>query len=1438
MMNIRIIAFPVLFSFLFCPSIFSQGLIGLKHYSTEEGLSQNNVQDILQDEDGYIWLATWNGLERYDGYTFRNYKTYPDDKVKFKYNRLKGFIKGYYKTLWCHTYDDKVYLFDMQKECFKDVFSYHPDIKECGNADKMISIGNGIIWITSRTGDLWRIDERNYKEENGISFIPSGTYPVQGNYIYDIKTDYLGREWIFTNRGCFIYKKTESCESREFRYVIKYGKNLFMCSPDGFFAVSSPESGFDYIPLKYNVSYIFGMYKLPDREIAILTGRGIIIYNITDEHFRYLRIPEKHEDIHPYYFCRAGSGDFWMINGNSNIIRCDGNAGKMEFINYPQSKKLKMEQFIHEDEYGNIWVLPHNGELSYYNKENNSFERAYYYEDGVRKYYKASGRGFMTDSHKNMWLCCEPGIDKLTFLNGAFDYLSTNHKSEIRGLFSDSRGRLWVADKTGKISVYDRSRNYCGNLARNGRLVKNKDVVFGANIYCFFEDEKKNIWMGSRQKGLYVAGPVNNYYRILHFEYDKGNLNSVSSNSIYSICKDIKGRIWIGTYGGGINLVSGNLPDFNFINRNNKLKSYPQNQCEKIRNLCCSSGGIMLVGSNDGLLTFSVNFDKPEEIKFYQNICDSKRVNSLSNNDVMYVFESSKKQIYALTYTGGVNKVISTSLLHDTIEFSHLNMRNGLPSDMAYSILEDNNGALWISFENYISKYDPERGKIDTYDHFNFHSKLLISQAPMVMNRKLEMYVSNNDGVLYLDLKNLKKNNFVPGIVFTGVNTYKSTFSVDIAQIDNALVLNKEERNVMIYFAALDFTGEGNIKYAYRLKNINDKWSYTNNSHYASFANLPAGDWEFEVKSTNGDGVWTSNVTNLFIHVLPTFWETGWAWVLYSFIAIVLIFLISGVLTYIFSLKKEVDFEKHISNLKLSFFTDISHELRNSLTLIYSPIEEVNNEEVLSKEGRENMVIAKRNTDRMLRLINQLLDFRKISNNKMKLYIEQIDVVSLFKRTYLNFENLANEKSIKFHFECPKDNILIYTDSDKLEKVLFNLLSNAFKYTPKGKDIYLKAELNVDKFNFSVRDEGSGIDLRKTDVLFKRFETLGRTDSNVSTGIGLSLVKELVYLLHGSITLNSVHGRWIEFSVSIPASYEDFESDDNVEFIMKDGLAEGSQVDENICAGDAEIKDLTILIVEDNKELRHFIVKILHKQYNIIEAEDGKSGLEKVMSDFPDIILSDVMMPEMDGIELLNAVKNNHDISHTPFVLLSAKTSVEDRIKGIEYGADDYIIKPFSSEYLKARIVSLVKQRRTLRDYYLGEKLSGVDNDGKEDIILDELSPSAPQITHFYDEFIKKIIFSVEKGMQDPDFKIEDLADNMGMSRTVFYRKVKAILGVSPIDFVKNMRIKRAVQLLDSGEYSVSDVAYMSGFSSPQYFSRVFKAEMHCTPTKYKRIRD
>ena len=479
--------------------------------------------------------------------------------------------------------------------------------------------------------------------------------------------------------------------------------------------------------------------------------------------------------------------------------------------------------------------------------------------------------------------------------------------------------------------------------------------------------------------------------------------------------------------------------------------------------------------------------------------------------------------------------------------------------------------------------------------------------------------------------------------------------------------------------------------------------------------------------------------------------------------------------------------------------------------------------------------MVKRNTDRMLRLVNQILDFRKIQNNKMKLKIERIVIGPFARKVCDNFQSLVQDKVIQFRFIDHSDGLSIWADKDKVEKILFNLLANAFKFTPSGKTIEVEVKRNEASLDIRIQDEGVGMSREKLSHLFERFESADNYNGfQPGTGIGLSLTKELVDMHHASIIADSQLGRGTSFVVSFLLGTKHFEGD--VDFIVEDN--ENPELNESLTEKEAglslpEIEKQTILIVEDNSDLRSFLRTVLTAEFNVLEAANGKDGVHLAEERMPDIIISDIMMPVMDGLQLTTSLKENIRTSHIPIVLLTAKTAMEDRLEALNCGADDYITKPFSAEYLEARVRNLLQQRQKLQELFRNTlSFSQEKEDGLEKVI--EITPSAPKVVSQDNLFIEKLIRSLEENMENSELTVDDLVSMAGLSRSVIFKKLKSLTGLAPIEFIREMRIKRAAQLIETRQYNISQVAYMVGMNDPRYFSRCFKQKYGMTPTDYK----
>lgn len=555
----------------------------------------------------------------------------------------------------------------------------------------------------------------------------------------------------------------------------------------------------------------------------------------------------------------------------------------------------------------------------------------------------------------------------------------------------------------------------------------------------------------------------------------------------------------------------------------------------------------------------------------------------------------------------------------------------------------------------------------------------------------------------------------------------------------------------------------------------------------------------------------------------------------------------------IYRLKHEVSVEQQVTDMKLRFFTNISHELRTPLTLIEGPLEYILKRSDLSKDVREQLQVVERNTHRMLRLVNQILDFRKIQNHKMKLCIEQIDIVAFVHKIMENFESIAESNKIDFIFETEQPKLKLWVDADKVEKIVFNLLSNAFKYTQPGKTITVFIHENEDTVTVGVQDQGIGISENKKASLFVRFETL--LDKNLfnpnSSGIGLSLVKELVEMHHASIHVDSKEGEGSCFSVDFLKGKDHY--GENAEFVLSDNveiIGEASKhslpvdvetpavatpedkpeavpaADEADKASVSETK--TMLLIEDNLELRFFLRSIFSQRFRIIEAANGVEGLEKAIKYVPDIIISDIMMPEKDGITLVKELREELTTSHIPIVLLTAKTDMDTKLQSLELGADSYITKPFSATYLEARVDNLLARRQKLRQFYCDHLMDinppKVENEEEEvDVMSQQDRRFLEQLTNF-----------MERNIDNGELVVDDLVHEMAVSRSVFFKKLKSLTGLAPIEFIKEMRVKRAAQLIETGEFNMTQISYMVGINDPRYFSKCFKQRFGMTPTEYR----
>ena len=1453
----------LIYRFILCiwlsalPSIMiqAQPICHIQHYSVSEGLSQSFVQRICQAPNGLLWFGTWNGLNCYDGYSFTNYNMSSPGGQALSTNRITDIHMGCDNDVWCQTYDGRVYLFLSREQTFVDVLvSVEEKLKQEMTVNNVYVLPKGVAWIVCAGGYAFRLDERRFKEGTGVPELYSvadGT--LKGCRVKRVYEDVNGDEWLLTNKGVEIIGTKQVKSDYQFDNIKERNGRIYLLSESERLAVYCPDKAdFEFLDMPDGIGDIISL-KGMGRDTLLLQAHDALTFYADGSGFsptyRVSDYSHTSSSISNVYVDKQGF--CWLLLDHNEMLRLNPRNREVRLYALPQAHVAivdrKSRSLVFQDQNQTLWVIPEHGAMCYYDVDADGFRPYLLNEQDQSSFYVPFIRYSAFDRQGNLWYAPGTGLEKISFLSHFFTFHSLEKDVDVRAFLKDNQGRLWVGTQDDFMRVYT-PQGKCLYLSPQGTLGERR-CSFPGGVYALIQDNQGVIWLGTKKDGLYRLQPLDEgCYRVTHFRHDAKDPYSLSFNSIYSLFQDSRGHIWVGTFGGGLNLLDEDTNGHvRFIHSGNRMRNYPAENATRIRCMAETPGGTLLVGSTNGLLACNSSFACPEEVHFFLHRHRKGDNSSLNSNDIMGIFvPKGKRDVYALSFTGGLDTVSSDSLLTECATFGHYTEQDGLVSNLVHSMAVDGRGCYWIVAENGLSLFDPQTKRCINYRSDCFLSDLKFAETiPLLIDDRL--LLGTNQGILELNLSELPNNTYIPPILFTEVRLQGKLLHCDVNQLDE-LVLPSHQRNLSFRFSAVDLVNSASIRYAYRMKGLEDDWNEVGNTRSANYMNLPAGTYTFEVRSTNSDGVWMNNVRSLRLVVEPRFSETGWMWVVYVCGVLLLVGTVCYVLFYIYRLRHRIDMEQQLSNIKLRFFTDISHELRTPLTLISSPVNEALQDKTLSAKTRENLTLAKVNTQRMLRMMNQILDFRKMQNHKMKLMVEEADLIALLRQVMEHFQAMAHDKNIRFELSADMPSLVMWLDVDKMEKVFFNLVSNAFKYTPVDKAITIEVHEKDGEVQIIVADQGVGIDTKYRQMLFRRFENFAHSDMlQPSSGIGLSLVKDMITLHHGRIDVESQVDEGSRFIVILPIDKAVYEQDKLVEFILNDSHASPSVPEPYVMPDTPDVAEpeepgerLTVLIVEDNDELRRFLHNILAEVYRVLEACNGQEGLTLALEQQPDLIITDVMMPVMDGLDMVKHLKENRMVCHIPVIVLSAKSSLDDRIAGLEHGIDDYIGKPFSATYLKTRIISLLRQRRQLQELYmsrLSEQQKASADGADKPKCPNSYEPASPELESLDEQFMKSVMTFLEENMSNQELEIENLAEHLFMSRTVFYRKLKSITGLTPVEFVREIRLKRAIQLMERDDYTISQVAYMIGFREPKYFSKVFKKATGLTPSEYKEKR-
>ena len=1446
---------------LSCAVLTAQTHYKFRHYSVRDGLSQNTVTSIIQDKQGFMWFGTWDGLNKFDGQQFTTYKSHPGDASQMSTNRIDYIYQDRLDYIWFQTYDGRLHRFDPRSEKFESLSENIEAPRINGTEHNMVETKAGELWLISLKGVI--------RVGNGEESLQMTEYnlgeELEGEIVNFVDGDSADGVWIGTDKcihhinaeyALETFKPDPDIDENDFTTIFVADDAVWFGTALGqVWRLTTSTAAFDFISLPSNG---------PLTDLVVAESKTLLAVSLTDGFFVHNLKTHKTERYYSGNNPEIKSDEFvcilldshgmaWLENTQSGIFRYNVKTEDLKHLSLDVDAvhrySVQRNHILYEDVNGRLWLNLIGGGFCWYDRKADALN--YFFNnpaDPSKRFTNVVHTAF-SDHDGNLWLSTyEKGLDLVSSIETPFEHYTVSDKTsltanEVRAACQTSDGHLIIGTKDGLLRLYDKHFRFIGYITKSGEVSASADNSIPDLIYCIMEDESKRLWLGSKGGGVILLIP--NYaasqkpkYKIQRFNTQNG----LSSNDIYSIISDHKGNVYIGTYGGGLNILKIKNGTYSIDNAKKGLQSYPLTQCSKIRTLLYDTDGTLWVGTTNGLLQMDKN--ESGDYRYYYYRREPGDSTSLSNNDVHCLIQDHTGNIYLGTFGGGLCRVMRKSTEKQKGTFRAFTTEQGLANDIVLAIVEDRFGNIWLSSEKSVSRFDVEHSSFQNFQPQDDNRTTFSESTGIVTHLGFDqsgnfeeraILFGCNTGYYIFRPNKLAKPQDVPSIVFTQLFVNNQLVTTDTEETPlqhsisytESLDLNYHQRNISLRWIGLDYEAPENILYAYYLEGFDKHWNYCQTNNLASYTNLLPGDYVLHVKSTNNDGIWCENEKTIQIHAHAAPWATGWAYIFYIMLIIGVLYLMYYLFSRFNHLRNEVEVEQKVMDIKLRFFTNISHELRTPLSLIKGPVDNILSNERITPNVREQLEVVESNTNRMLRMINQILDFRKIQAQKMRLKVQKTNVAEMVEKTVANFRKEISERGMQFDFQDRSEGAMTWLDRDKMDIVVFNLLSNAFKFTPDGKKIHVLVEKKNNFIYIRVKDEGMGIKPALVEKIFDRYSTSDNESLNNvrGTGIGLNLVKELVDMHKGYIEVESREGHGSQFSVLLRIGRDHF-SKDEVDFVIDDPSVqetndEGEQGTRHITDMPTGKELPKMVVVEDNVDMCKFIRQSFSQQFEVFLSYDGAAGERLINEVMPDIVITDIMMPSEDGITMLTNIKKSPDTCHIPVIVLTAREYDESRLEALRAGADDYITKPFSPAILEARITNIMAQRERLQEKFRRNLLS-LTPEQKKDISPDEA-------------FLAKLMNVMEKNMDNNALTVDELVSEMALGRTVFFNKIKSLTGLSPVEFIREIRIKRAAQLLDDGKYNITEITYMVGMNDSRYFSKCFKAVYGMTPSEYKK---
>jgi signal transduction histidine kinase/ligand-binding sensor domain-containing protein/AraC-like DNA-binding protein len=1356
-----IIFYCLLFTLL-CSHITGQAQtddIFFETLNPELGLSQVTVSCIFQDSRGFMWFGTQNGLNRYDGYRFEVFQSKTDEEKSISHNQVNGIAEDSLGNIWVATE------LGLNRYNYRDnqFLRFYKSSGSKGISNNKVSCiyrdRNGTIWIGTEQGlDCVNIKTLTFSKRTFNNFL-------YNNRITAIHNDSYGNIWVGTLKG-----------------LIKYNLN------------SDSHQIFTHNQLLHSLSddHIRCVFEDSNRNLWIGTRNGLNLYDPRNKTFQLFGKDIYSDKILSNNAVKCMTEDSeknLLIGTNEGLNRLNLVTNELKKYNQKNLIRGNLNHFfiysLFIDNVGTVWIGTFSGGINYYNTYTQEFR---YFNPG----------------------------NKLVF--GSI------------GQVLEHNGEIWIATGGGGLLNYDMQFNYKGQYLLNPSGPKN----YVSNVVRAMALADNRIMIGSDES------------RILQFNPATGQIikkSDLYKGYVVNFFTTTSGKVWVcenDTLGlHSFNPLTGEMHQAFYYNSDRKKMTIPYSSCIQE-----DSEGIYWVGTRyTGIYLYDTN---KEKVVRYTAKADSS---SLKSNNISTLFIDSHNNLWVGTNGGGISLFD-----REKKSFKTYTVADGLLDGNIFGILEDNMGNLWISSLSGISKFDPLNKQFTNYYKGNGFPLQEMSEHSFTKLKDGRIVAGGVNGFIVFDPRQIKSNKFIPPVHITGFRLLRSSqknigngLERNFLNGKDKIILKYNQADFIIEYTALNYIFSIKNQYAYRLKGFDKDWNQVGNQRIAIYTNLDPGKYIFQVKASNNDGLWNEEGISLPIKVLPPPWKTWWAYMIYFVVLTGFFFL----LVHYLKLENEVkikqmehDNSEKAHLLRTRFFTNFSHELRTPLTLIMGPLEDILNRTDLSDPVKNSLNMIQKNTHRLLYLVNQLMDFRKQESGNMKLRAINGKINKFIVEVSMAFNELSVKRGINYSIKGCENEIYLWYDPPQLEKVLFNLLSNAFKNTPSNgrislelfklstenlpplKEEVLKKSNAAEFIEISISNSGKGIPVKEIEKIFDPFYRIAEDEqSSVGTGIGLSLVKGIVDMHYGGIYVESSPGEGVKFRVFLPLGSDhldpeqmisDYRGSEHIDHYLIDENSPDEEFIENI---DESTKKQTILVIDDNNDIRNYIKSNLKNRYNVCEAGNGKEGLEKASRIIPDLIISDIMMPEIDGLQLCGKLKTDIHTSHIPIILLTARTTYLHVKEGFEVGADDYITKPFNGNLLRLKVNSIIKNRERLKISF-GKKIPF------------EISPSDSKSLD--SQFLNKISKIIEKNIANPDFDIEHFSDDVGMSRANLYRKIKSLTNFAPNEFIRNYRLQIALKYLRETDLSISEISYKTGFSNPAYFTNCFKKFHNISPAGFR----